>query len=129
MTGGGSPRCLRAMRARSLVSVRTRDAALICSRRDSRDSIPWRAVRMSDWRRERERARRRRFSDRVEREGLPFVGEDRRVGEGGRLIEGEAGWDCCGGASRGSGALTLSWGFRFVRQNSHHLLAVSAVFC
>jgi len=69
---------------------------------------------MSDWRSERERARRRRFSERVERAGLPFVGEDWRVGEGGLLIEGEVwrrgetAWDCCGGASRGSGGLALS---------------------
>jgi len=135
MTGGGSPRCLRAMRLRSLVSVRTRDAALMRSRRDSRDSIPWRAVRMSFWRRERERARRRRFSERVEREGFPFVSEDWRVGEGGLLADGEsgwggeAGWDCCEVASTGSGGLFLSWVFRFVRQNSHHLAPVSAVFC
>jgi hypothetical protein len=39
------------------------DARVIFSRRDSRVSIPSRAVRMSDWRSCSERASRRRFSD------------------------------------------------------------------
>jgi hypothetical protein len=113
MMGGGSPRCLRAMSVRSVSSWRVREASDIRSRRDSRVSIPSRAWRMSDWRRERERASRRRFSERVEREDL--TGEDGWIGDGGCLavvVEvacgGDVGgWDCCcrGSRSGGSGGL------------------------
>ena len=49
------------------------------SRRVSRVSMPSRARRMSDWRSWRERARRRRFSERVDRGAVVSALEGRRV--------------------------------------------------
>ena len=55
--------------------------------------MPSRARRMSDWRRCRERARRRRFSDSVDSEGVVTIEEERVSGfSGGTELE-----DCFGG--------------------------------
>ena len=60
--------------------------------------MPSRAWRISDWRRDRERARRRRFSERVDNEGLPAVVV--AVGREGEM-EGRIGDDERGGCSDG----------------------------
>jgi hypothetical protein len=75
MTGGGSPLACRNVRARWESMCRAVEAAVIASRRVSRVSIPSRARRMSDWRRDRDRARRRRFSERADRGRFPLVFE------------------------------------------------------
>lgn len=62
------------------------------SSRVSRVSMPSRARRMSDWRSWRERARRRRFSERVDRGTVVSAFEGRRVdfvGEDGGFFEGD----------------------------------------
>jgi hypothetical protein len=81
---------------------------------------------MSDWRSCSDRARRRRFSDNVDKLGGPCV--DAR----GIAFDGDEwcvrcdfdGDDCCGGGDVGGGCSeglsSVGIGFRFGRQNPHH---------
>ena len=65
------------MTARSESIVRAWDASVMFSRRDSRDSMPSLASRISDWSKYRDRARRRRLSDKVDSGGRSdLAGED-----------------------------------------------------
>ena len=74
VSGAGSPRSRRSVTRRSESICRADEASEILSRRSSRVSIPSRARRMSDCSSCRDRANRRRFSDKDDK-GTSFDGD------------------------------------------------------